>query len=450
MATTFVKVNVLEASGLAGEPGNTNPYVVIAAGKSRFKTQIQEGTVDPIWEEPFTVNLEDSKKILVTVWNKGLDANVSDEFLGLVTLDQTNMIVDGSKNWYQLNPRRGKDDLVTGEICLSFVQSKAVVEKVSKDDIKKMEVAVKEKVTEAVNQNSFELDLSGLNLSIVPVTIKSFHLNWTNIDLGFNKFTNWPTLNDFAMLEELWLTGNQLMEMGKDLTGLRSLKSLYINGNALTAIPDSICHLSALEKLDAANNQIRTISPRIGELRKLEELNLSGNPLGTVPSSMSKLELLEVLDLSGCELQILPSEFPGMIRLLELNLGNNQLKKLPEEFGKMSRLVSLNLSDNMLSELPVTMGSCVHMDSCLLERNPLKDQEMMRKYNLGTDHLVDYLSKRMFAIKQEEKLKERQKARGEKAEADKARREQAAKVQSFIHSLTIHSLIHPSSNLSPW
>lgn len=64
----------------------------------------------------------------------------------------------------------------------------------------------------------------------------------------------------------------------------------------------------------------------------------------------------------------------------------------------MSRLVSLNLSDNKLTDLPLSVGACVHMDSVILDRNPIKDQELLRKYAIGTDHLMDYLGKRLFGM----------------------------------------------------
>jgi len=181
----------------------------------------------------------------------------------------------------------------------------------------------------------------------------------------------------------------------------------------MTRLGDGIGGLPALEKLDAANNKITFVSERLGDIRTLEELNLSGNPLGTVPASFGNLEFLEILDLSSCELAQLPDEFSGMIRLLELNLGNNRLTHLPENFGNMSRIVSLNLSDNQLVELPFTLGACVHMDSILIDRNPIEDETVWAKYKIGTDHLMDYLGKKMFAFTQEEKKKERAAARKE-------------------------------------
>lgn len=126
---------VLEAAGLYGEESETNPYVVIAAGRGRFKTQVTEMTCNPVWDEAFSMfatlllrfqlffwwssDMKDSKKVLVTVWTK---ADAGDRFLGLLTLDVAELPLDGSQNWYELQGRRGKDDLVSGEVCLSFLE----------------------------------------------------------------------------------------------------------------------------------------------------------------------------------------------------------------------------------------------------------------------------------------------------------------------------------------
>jgi len=85
----------------------------------------------------------------------------------------------------------------------------------------------------------------------------------------------------------------------------------------------------------------------------------------------------------------------------------------------MSRLVSLNLSDNKITDLPLSMGNCTHLDTVLLERNPIKDKELLRKYEIGTDHLIDYLSKKYFAQNQINKKKQKETAK--KAGAQKLR-----------------------------
>lgn len=105
------------------------------------------------------------------------------------------------------------------------------------------------------------------------------------------------------------------------------------------------------------------------------------------------------MDLSSCNLASIPGEFTYMTRLMELNLASNRLSELPSSFGRLSRLVRLNLSDNQLTDLPLSLGYCIGLGKIgagiSLERNPIKDSAMLQKYAIGTDHLADYLEKRM-------------------------------------------------------
>jgi len=67
--------------------------------------------------------------------------------------------------------------------------------------------------------------------------------------------------------------------------------------------------------------------------------------------------------------------------------------------GRMTRLVTLNLSDNQLHDLPLSLGYCYGLAKfgagINLERNPIEDQEMIKKFRIGPDHMVDFLEKRM-------------------------------------------------------
>jgi hypothetical protein len=80
--------------------------------------------------------------LLITLWNKTADGN--DIFLGLVTLDTNGIPVDGHNNWYQLQGRRGKDDIVSGDILISF--SEPDVLKSAKGAGKDVEKAARDKV----------------------------------------------------------------------------------------------------------------------------------------------------------------------------------------------------------------------------------------------------------------------------------------------------------------
>jgi len=171
-----------------------------------------------------------------------------------------------------------------------------------------------------------------------------------------------------------------------------------MRGNKLAYIPFEIVDLQQLTKLDLGNNLITALPMEIGRLRKLEELYLHNNPIGAIPPTIGNLNNMEILDLGNCKLQELPEEFTYQTKLIELNLANNELRVLPVSFGRLTRLATLNLSENQLVDLPMSMGYC-NITVCQIDGNPIRSQELLRKYKLGFDHLADFLEKRLVSYK---------------------------------------------------
>ncbi len=161
--------------------------------------------------------------------------------------------------------------------------------------------------------------------------------------------------------------------------------------------------LSNLEKLSLGNNQLTHIPWDFGHLNRLEELNFTGNDLSQngIPASFGNLVALEILDLSCCNLRAIPEEFTLLTRLLELSLSSNELDKLPDAIGRMSRLVRLDLSSNRLTDLPLSIGHCIGLgrvgSGINMTGNPIRDHAMLEKARIGTDHLLDFLEKRLVA-----------------------------------------------------
>eukprot|EP01113_Clastostelium_recurvatum_P042310 TRINITY_DN684_c0_g1_i2.p1 TRINITY_DN684_c0_g1~~TRINITY_DN684_c0_g1_i2.p1 ORF type:complete len:491 (-),score=96.29 TRINITY_DN684_c0_g1_i2:1007-2272(-) len=180
---------------------------------------------------------------------------------------------------------------------------------------------------------------------------------------------------------------------------LQNLRTLILNGNQLTALPSDLGKLKNLEKLEVGNNQVAAVPKELGRLGRLEELSLTGNPIDYIPPHLGGCSSLEVLDLSNCLIAGLPEEFTLCTRLMELNLGNNRLRELPEGMGRMTRLVVLNLMDNQLADLPLSLGFCVGLGKLgagiSIARNPIKSEDMLAKYAIGVDHLLDFLEKRI-------------------------------------------------------
>jgi len=206
-------------------------------------------------------------------------------------------------------------------------------------------------------------------------------------------------------LARLNVSGNKISQVPEYVGLLKNLQEFILTGNQITTLPHSFSQLQSLEKLEIQNNLIE-VFPDIGALKALEELNVSGNPL-TDMTNLTKLPNLEVLVADGCKLKTLPNSLTNMMKLMELNLGNNELEKLPDEIGRMTRLTLLNLMDNQLEDLPMSMGYLIGLgrigSGINIARNKIKSDEMMIKYSIGADHLMDFLDKRML-IKNNYKL----------------------------------------------
>ncbi len=102
---------------------------------------------------------------------------------------------------------------------------------------------------------------------------------------------------------------------------------------------------------------------------------------------------------------------------IELNLHANQLSKLPLTLGLMTKLSTINVADNNLTELPLSIGLLplqvwslsLSRSTCSLvtevfvilqqdincENNPFSDADMIKKYEIGVDHFLSYLERRV-------------------------------------------------------
>lgn len=74
---------------------------------------------------------------------------------------------------------------------------------------------------------------------------------------------------------------------------------------------------------------------------------------------------------------------------------------MPNDIGRMTRLCNLNLADNELTNLPMSIGLCQGLDRLgagfNIDRNPITDEKMLKRFAVGTDHLCQYLANRLQA-----------------------------------------------------
>ena len=137
---------------------------------------------------------------------------------------------------------------------------------------------VRKIIKQAMTEQSQELDVSGMDLSICPAELGEVAKITKSLDLGFNKFQIYPDISvlGFQFLQTLTLTGNQLESLSPAIAKLGRLQELYLNGNRLQMLPVEITDLDLLEKLDISNNQLTYLLPEIGKLTNLQDLLASG------------------------------------------------------------------------------------------------------------------------------------------------------------------------------
>jgi len=353
-------------------------------------------TLDPTWNAVFTYPfVEGSTNLYIQVWD--WDRASTDDFLGECYVD-LKTVGDNPHIEIPLLPQPGKEkeqSYVTGSIFLGVeITDTSAEQSLDAGIVAKL----KNNIRTCLENSDPSLNLSGFSLPGLPKIVVERMNFIQNLDLSINKFAAFPDLSRFSVLEELNLMGNMLSALPEEIGTAKTLRILNLNGNVLKTLPHGIGNLLTLEKLEINNNELVELPKEIGRLSLLETLSIAGNPISTLPDSIGAMKNLVNLDMSCCHFTKLPEALTHATRILDLNIGGNQLEVLPDGIGRMTRLVSLNVQDNKLKDLPITIGLC----SCLgqigyginMARNPIQDHNMLEAYDVGADHLLDYLEKR--------------------------------------------------------
>ena len=277
------------------------------------------------------------------------------------------------------------------------------------------------------------------NLSRINVEPKTFNkvseivkINIAHCQTG--KFP--PFLEKMDNLEELNLSGNNLLIIDKSLWKATNLKRLFLFANKLEYIDEEIQNLKGLEEFNIGSNELSELPEGLGELENLYSLSLSANNFKILPKSLNRLKKLRDLRLrqvknlaleSICEvfsdyqkaiylgsfgyninihndfLQIsiskinsLPnkigllksiqkihfpfsnvSKFPfsffNLSLLLHLNLRSNRLTEIPVEIGKVNSIRTIDLRCNGIEKIPNSISKCENLEELLLSQNSLKE-----------------------------------------------------------------------------
>ena len=197
------------------------------------------------------------------------------------------------------------------------------------------------------------------------------------LELGNNGLTGSipPELADLADLERLFLHGNGLTGLPRELGRLVNLTDLDLRWNNLTGpVPTWLGSLVNLRRLDLGDNGLTGPLPReLGNLVNVEWLMLHGNNLtGPVPAWLGSLVNLRLLFLGYNGLTgPIPRELANLVNLTFLALEWNALTgPVPASLGSLANLDALHLDGNDLAgPVPAELGSLANLGSLRLAGN---------------------------------------------------------------------------------
>ncbi len=246
------------------------------------------------------------------------------------------------------------------------------------------------RILQALENNSTELDLTGLKLDSLPAELFNLTtLEW--LYLGNNQLTSLPKqIGQMANLEGLDLTDNQLTSLPKQIGQLSCLGWLPLAGNRLARLPEEIGQLTRLNVMYLGSNQLASLPPEIGLLKNLKELYLYDNQLTELPVEIGQMKSLKVLSFGDNQLTSLPREIGQLENLTELSFSGNGTTILPREIGQLENLMELSFSGNALTALPREIGLLKKLERLELYNNPLP-LETMAAHKQGLDELRAYL-----------------------------------------------------------
>lgn len=173
-----------------------------------------------------------------------------------------------------------------------------------------------------------------------------------------------------------------------EMTGLRWLK---LNSTNLDWIPDELGRLQKLEQLTLMHNNLVTIHGEVTQMPCLRSLVARHNKIKStgIPADLFMLEDLTVLDFSHNQLKEVPEQLDKTKSLLVLNLSHNSIESIANQlFVNLSDLMYLNLANNKLETLPPQMRRLVHLQTLILNNNPLNHFQLRQLPCLTSLHTL--------------------------------------------------------------
>uniref|UniRef100_A0A7N8XF42 FLII actin remodeling protein n=1 Tax=Mastacembelus armatus TaxID=205130 RepID=A0A7N8XF42_9TELE len=145
---------------------------------------------------------------------------------------------------------------------------------------------------------------------------------------------------------------------------MSSLRWLKLNRTGLCYLPEELASLQKLEHLSVSHNSLSTLH---GELSSLPNLRVTHTYIQIGHSKQTFYN----------QLTEIPRDLENSRNMLVLNLSHNSIDSIPNQlFINLTDLLYLDLSDNKLDSLPPQMRRLVHLQTLILNNNPLMHAQL--------------------------------------------------------------------------
>ncbi|KAL2198989.1 phosphatase 2C-domain-containing protein [Corynascus similis CBS 632.67] len=206
-------------------------------------------------------------------------------------------------------------------------------------------------------QKYSHVDMSGRNLSAIPVILYSRASEIISLNLSRNLSLNLPRdfIQSCTSLRDIKFTNNEARKLPPSLSWAKKLTYLDVSNNRLEQLEHAdLGGLTGLLKLNLANNRLNHLPTYFGAYSVLRTLNISSNFLEKFPPFLCNLESLVDLDLSFNLISDLPDAIGKLRSLEKFVVTNNRLTgAFPDSFRNLSNLRELDMKYNTITNIDV-------------------------------------------------------------------------------------------------
>ncbi len=219
--------------------------------------------------------------------------------------------------------------------------------------------------------NNSAIEYSKLKEDPGPQSAEGLCLPWA-VPPGKSYYNLTEALRNPEDVENLYLHGEGLTELGPEIQKFVNLRTLSLVNNRLKTIPPEVGLISSLTKLNLSENQITELPAELSNLKNLEELDISYNGMKQLPEVITQMRNIKFLTLNHNQLVNLPNDFGNLNELCQLSLNNNLLETIPASVGNFKKLHYFNLSFNRLTHLPDEFFDQENLSRLILWDNSLE------------------------------------------------------------------------------